>query len=114
MNKIARFLTITIASLGVIMGAISQCHAQEKVETPVVKEEAKPEGKNFAGVIPFATPGGFLGFFDQKDGKIYMYDSELSECTFVGQLEELGKSIKGKQAIPSDKVNETYKIPTVK
>ena len=34
----------------------------------------KAEGRGFSGVIPFNTPAGMLGFFDQNNGKIYVYE----------------------------------------
>jgi len=47
----------------------------------------------FDGVVPFVTPGGLVGFFNQNDGKIYLYDTKLENCALVSQLNELGKPI---------------------
>ena len=51
------------------------------------------EQKDFTNVVPFMSPVGRLGFFDQKTGMIYLYDSELKTCTFTGKLSELGQAI---------------------
>ena len=47
----------------------------------------------FNQVTPFVTSGGFLGFFDQPSGKIYLYDRELKNCVSVFQLQNLGDPI---------------------
>ena len=49
---------------------------------------------SFNGVIPFTTVGGLMGFFNQNDGKVYLYDGNLQNCILVSQLEELGQPIK--------------------
>ncbi len=51
----------------------------------------KAETKSFAGVVPFATPSGMVGFFNQNNGKIYIYDNNVSVCMFEGKIDELGK-----------------------
>ncbi len=78
MNKKASLLLIVIAvlSCGLLMAT-----------------QSKASGKSFSGVVPFATSGDRFGFFDQSNGKIYLYDSNISQCVFIGQLEDLGKSI---------------------
>ena len=50
-------------------------------------------GKNFAGVVPFVTSSGLFGVFNQNNGKIYVYDNNLSQCLYEGQMEELGKPV---------------------
>jgi hypothetical protein len=82
MNKITAFLVITVISLSIILGATIQSKAQNK---------------NFAGVLPFITTTNRVGFFNQNNGKIYMYDSNINQCLFIGQLTELGQAI---QEIP--------------
>ena len=47
----------------------------------------------FDGVIPFSTASGLIGFFNQNDGKIYIYDGNLQNCIFVSQMLELGRPI---------------------
>jgi hypothetical protein len=56
--------------------------------------EAKAQANSFNSVAPFTTVGGLMGFFDQKDGKVYLYDGNLQNCVFVSQLAELGKPMK--------------------
>ena len=53
--------------------------------------EVKAQVPSFVGVVPFTTVGGLMGFFDQKDGKVYLYDGNLKNCILVSQLKELGK-----------------------
>jgi hypothetical protein len=50
--------------------------------------------KSFSGVIPFITTTGSFGLFNENDGKIYIYDNNLSTCVFKGQLDELGKPVR--------------------
>lgn len=51
------------------------------------------QGAGFNNIIPFSTNAGRVGFFDQASGKVYIYDNNLSECVFIGQLSSLGGSI---------------------
>jgi hypothetical protein len=34
-----------------------------------------------------------VGFLYQSNGRIYMYDSNISQCLFVGQIQSLGQPI---------------------
>ncbi len=45
---------------------------------------------NFEKVIPFTTATGRLGFFDQNNGSIVVYDENWKHCVFTGQLKTLG------------------------
>ena len=58
-----------------------------------VSGQEKEPVHSFPGVSVFTTPAGRLGFFEQGTGKIYLYDDNLSDCVFVGQLTKLGESI---------------------
>ena len=78
MNKITVFLLTVIMALSFILGSTMQSKAQNK---------------SFAGVIPFTTAGNRIGFLDQSNGKIYMYDDNMSQCVFVGQIQTLGQPI---------------------
>ena len=49
---------------------------------------------SFDGVMPFTTYSGLIGFFDQRDGKVYIYDGTLTNCMQVTQIVELGKAAK--------------------
>lgn len=84
MNKITTFLMIIITALSFILGATMQSKAQSKAEN-----------KSYAGIIPFVSPSERLGFFNQNNGRIYMYDNNFSQCVFVGQVEDLGQPIQG-------------------
>ena len=56
------------------------------------KSEAQTAG--FAGVYPFWTSGGMMGFFDQTDGRVYLYDQNLENLFMVSKLEKLGDKMK--------------------
>jgi len=51
------------------------------------------EGKSFAGVYPFVTASGLFGVFDQNNGKVFIYNNDLSQCVYKGQLGELGAPV---------------------
>ncbi len=78
MNKTTTCLSIVILALCFVLGATMQGKAQTK---------------GFAGVLPFITGNNRMGFFDQNNGKVYLYDDNFSLCTFVGQIQELGQPI---------------------
>ncbi len=48
---------------------------------------------SFPGVAPFNTPSGRFGLFEAGTGRIYLYDDNLTNCVFVGQLKKLGEPI---------------------
>jgi|GEM_PF-1971351 len=75
---------------------------------PITTHQIMAQNRNFSNVVPFSTSAGRLGFFDQGDGKIYIYDNNLSECIFKGQLDELGKPLR---KFPVDSVLETSGSP---
>jgi len=78
MNKKAYLLLIGMAAVGLAF---------------LITTQSKAAGKSFAGVVPFTTSGDRFGFFDQASGKIYLYDSNISQCVFKGQLQDLGQPI---------------------
>jgi hypothetical protein len=78
MNKLTAFLLIAIMALSFVLGTTLQSKAQNK---------------NFVGILPFMTSGDRVGFLDQNNGRIYLYDSNVSQCLFVGQIQALGKPI---------------------
>lgn len=57
-----------------------------------LKPSAATNGR-FSGVIPFTTPLGLVGFFDQNDGKIYFYNEDLQKCISVSQVGRLGEPV---------------------
>ncbi len=78
MNKITAFLLIVITALSFILGTTMQSKAQ---------------GKNYTGIVPFVTSNDRVGFLDQSNGRVYIYDSNIVNCLFVGQIESLGQPI---------------------
>ncbi|MDE2027531.1 MAG: hypothetical protein KGK03_07635 [Candidatus Omnitrophica bacterium] len=79
MNKITVFLCILVMAAGFCLAWTLQ-------------GKAAP-AKGFAGVIPFSTSSDRIGFFDQNTGKIYMYDNNINQCLFIGQIQTLGQPI---------------------
>jgi hypothetical protein len=78
MNKTTAFLLIVITALSFILGATVQSKAQNK---------------NYSGIVPFATGGDRIGFFDQSNGRVYIYDNNIVNCLFVAQIQSLGQPI---------------------
>jgi len=89
MNKITTFLSIIITTLCFML---------------VAQMQGKAQNKTFANVIPFVTNNDRLGFFNQSNGKIFIYDNNFSQCLYVGQIQELGQSI---QSISAKNMNIT-------
>jgi hypothetical protein len=77
MNKMTILLLIIIMALSFTLGTTMQSRAQDK---------------NYSGVLPFFT-NNHVGFFDQSNGKVYIYDSNLTNCLFVGEIQSLGQAI---------------------
>ena len=48
---------------------------------------------SFPGVSAFTTSSGRFGLFESGTGKIFLYDDNISECVFIGQLKTLGEPI---------------------
>ena len=68
------------------------------------------QSKSFAGVYPFVTASGLFGLFNQSDGKIYIYNNNLSECIYKGQAGDLGEPI---AKIGGKEETTTYSMPQV-
>ena len=86
MNKITAFLLIIITTLSFTFGATMQSKAQNK-------DQNKTQTKSFLDVVPFVTNNDRVGFFDQKTGRIYIYDNNVSQCLYIGQIQDLGQPI---------------------
>lgn len=91
MNKIATYLMIIMTALCLILVATRQSPAQDK---------------SFAGIIPFVTSNDRVGFFNQTNGRIYLYDSNVSKCEFIGQVESLGQPINVITDTPVNTINQ--------
>jgi hypothetical protein len=59
----------------------------------------------FFRVFPLVTAAGQVGFFDQQDGKLYVYDAQLEDCIFIVQLDTLGEPLK-KIKFPGTKIQK--------
>ena len=58
------------------------------------QKQTRAQSVAFDSIIPFSTTGGMMGFFDRKDGTVYLYEPNLSECLQIVQLKELGLPMK--------------------
>ena len=52
------------------------------------------QNENFNAVQLIITATGRMAFFDQSNGKIYIYDTDGENCTYIGKLQTLGQPIK--------------------
>jgi hypothetical protein len=91
MNKIIIFLMIVITALSFSLATTMQSKAQDK---------------SYSGIVPFATSGNRLGFLDQSNGRVYIYDSDTLNCLFVGQIQSLGKPIQMITSTTVHSINE--------
>lgn len=90
MNKITTFLLLIIASLSL---------------TLLFTRQSKAQDKSFAGILPFVTSNDRVGFLNQTNGRIYIYDSNISQCVFVGQIQSLGQPIEVVTPTPVNPTN---------
>ncbi len=60
----------------------------------VLEKKSEAQSASFSGVHPFWTTGGMMGFFDQTDGRVYLYDQNLENLFMVSKLEKLGEKMK--------------------
>ena len=89
MNKMTIFLLIIIMALSFSLGTTMQSKAQDK---------------SFTGVLPFVT-NNRVGFLDQSTGRVYVYDSAIANCLFVGQIDTLGQAISVVSSNPASTLN---------
>ena len=47
-----------------------------------------------------------VGFFDQNNGRVYVYDNNISRCLFIGQIQNLGQPIAVVTNNPLNTVNQ--------
>jgi len=55
--------------------------------------QSKAQSKSYVGILQFMSPNGRVGFLDQSNGRIYIYDEFISQCVFIGQIQGLGQPI---------------------
>ena len=77
MKKIVSNLAIVLTASLLILIAFNQT-------------SSKAAGNSFSNVVPFVNNTGLIGFFDQNDGMIYLYDGDLKNCVLSVQLTKLG------------------------
>lgn len=58
-----------------------------------VQKQALAQNLKFEGITAFTTTGGMMGFFDQKDGMLYLYEPDLTKCVLIVQLTALGEPL---------------------
>ena len=80
------FKTICVCALiagSIFIGSTLPSTAEDKLESL----------RSFPGVNVFTTASGRLGFFEQGTGRIFIYNDNLSDCVYIGQLKALGEPI---------------------
>jgi hypothetical protein len=87
MNKLTTLLVVVIMALSFTLGTTMPSKAQNK---------------SFVGILPFMSDNGRVGFLDQNNGRVYLYDNNISQCLFVGQIQNLGQPI---QVISANSAN---------
>ncbi len=74
------------------------------ISFPILPQPLWAEGtSSFEKVIPFTTATGRLGFFDQSNGNVFVYDENWKNCVFKGQLKSLGspmENLAGNSSLP--------------
>ena len=78
MNKITIFLLVVVMALSFCL---------------VMTMKATAQQKSFVGVMPFVTSSDRVGFWDHTTGRVYIYDSNIKNCLFVGQMRDLGQPL---------------------
>ena len=77
-----KYLTVVMVLITLLVGMLLGLNLQTT---------QAQERKNFAGVMPFATVGGYIGFFDQETGYVYIYDDQMKKAVFTYKLDALGQ-----------------------
>lgn len=57
----------------------------------IFQSTSKAQGSAFDKVVPFVNNVGYVGFFDQGTGIVYMYDGNIEKCLLKAQLGKLGE-----------------------
>ncbi len=55
--------------------------------------KAEAQSRGFGGVVPFVTPSGWVGLFNQNDGMMYFYDDRLQNCIKTVKVNTLGGAL---------------------
>jgi hypothetical protein len=87
-----------VAIVIAIAWSFSSTHAQQPQTEPAAFVNLQ--------VIPY--PNGMTGFFDERTGVLYLYDSHMDECVYIRKLERLGEPLKHmRDAAPAKPKAET-------
>jgi hypothetical protein len=87
MNNIYKIICVGALIMGsVFIGSTVKSIAQEQPQQEVLPA-------SFPGVVPFTMSSGRFGFFEQGTGRVFIYDDNLSECVYIGQLKKLGDPV---------------------
>lgn len=75
-------------------------------------QQSNAKTKSFYTVFPFVTQSGRIGFFDQEDGKIFIYDDNLEKLIAKAQLTSLGDDMEHiDKSSPKASENKTIIVP---
>jgi|SRR4051794_12365527 hypothetical protein len=62
--------------------------------SPTHAQQEQPEPASYVNLQVIAYPNGMTGFFDERTGVIYLYDSHMDECVYIRKLDRLGEPLK--------------------
>ncbi|MDD5045167.1 MAG: hypothetical protein PHU91_02455 [Candidatus Omnitrophica bacterium] len=79
------------ACIVLILGLGAVIFAQMDYGTTTEKYGAKLG--SFSYIQAFFAPDNKVGFFDNRDGKIYIYDTESNSCVKILQVNQLGNPL---------------------
>ena len=83
-----QFRSIFSLSMAAIVIALAWCFSSTHAQQP------QTEPATYVNLQVVAYPNGMTGFFDERTGVIYLYDSHMDECVYIRKLERLGEPLK--------------------
>jgi len=87
MKKTFLIIGLIIFILGLGTAIFSYVHAQSE------GERYGATSSTLSYIQPFFAPDNRLGFFDNRDGKVYIYDTSTNTCVKILQLRQLGNPL---------------------
>lgn len=76
--------------------------------SPTHAQQDQPELSSYVHLQVVAYPNGMTGFFDERTGVVYLYDSHMDECVYIRKLDRLGEPLKHvRDAAPAKAKSDT-------
>jgi hypothetical protein len=80
LNRRNVFLIVAVAFCALVIGTfIGAIRAEDKA------------AHDFKSVLVVGYPTGMTGFFDTRNGALYVYDSNWDKCVYIRHLKKLGE-----------------------